>query len=559
MFLLYLEGVLRLYQSWVIQTNVILSRKYVITNNKNGRDVMKNPLAIALGLVLKQHKSQYVVDQSLTIGDADKNIATNCAISPSSLRGLESGTYLISQNIANRLVVSGFYSLSYSRFMLFAGTLEVLGKEFKNQTDYSDRINRIVNSMDDHELTAILELSKGLGINESSRDMRNHIKTSGFFNKLHDYVSNNASGTKYQGHFIQNDDLKYTFTSQTLFKLLSSICLDSLNRLQLEASTQSVIDLISKVETVTAPNKLPNKLLYTKIDMTHIQGRYIEAVEMLDGVLSSSDENDVLSNDELSYLYMRKIHHQMMYFPVKPLIKKIIWLIDNRKTKEKEGLYTELLFMVGGNLGTLSGDFIHYRKILFDAAKIAREQNNVEMICRIYRKYADYLKERGHLKFALSVVDKAIELATNHKFERYLLYLRCTRADILSLQGDVEGAKSLFLYVQHTALVKNMFGWLGHAHLGLAKSYFTDGDIKQCEKQLLIADSYYQIVNQAWGKIQVIMLRTMIKKHHRDESWVDESQNCLRLAEYFGYNYEISFIKKLQSDIDFKHYSLMFL
>ena len=84
--------------------------------------------------------------------------------------------------------------------------------------------------------------------------------------------------------------------------------------------------------------------------------------------------------------------------------------------------YAEILFMLGGNLGTLRGDYIEARNFLVSAIRSARERQDDYLLARCLRKYADFLRNRGHLTRAEAALREAVRLSESGKGTRQRVY-----------------------------------------------------------------------------------------------------------------------------------------
>jgi hypothetical protein len=67
--------------------------------------------------------------------------------------------------------------------------------------------------------------------------------------------------------------------------------------------------------------------------------------------------------------------------------------------------------MLGGNLGTLRGNYEEARKFLVRAIAHAKQQRDYYILTRSLRKYGDFLRNRGHLNFARDVLLEALRLS----------------------------------------------------------------------------------------------------------------------------------------------------
>ena len=522
-------------------------------------------MIIAFGMSLRLVKEEYMVKREICgVDTVEREISSLSNISLATFRQMQSANNIPSMATIIRLCESDIFSFDYSFLTAFSAGMSYIGKKVESISDFLCKKEKLEHKYAKYPI--LLESLKLFNFNEQrpfyeDTDWVDEVFTANDIPKgLLKFLEGNVETELNQNSLTQappTPPIPNTVSVINHAELLSDVQLEPLHRLQVEASSQFVIDYVSRLEQKEDAQDIPKKIKYSKIDMTHIQGKYIEAVSMIDKLLSHINEEDINRDDEICYLYMRQIHHQMMFTPVSELINSIQRVVDRRE--KEDSLHIELLFMLGGNLGALGGDFKKSRRILFQAISLAIKLNDVVMLCRIYRKYADFLKERNHFSFAHQAIEKATNIALKHGLERYLIYLMTARADILSSQGQFKEALDVFRMARSRAQIKNMEGWIGHTYLGEAKLHLSENNFDMCRKQLSTADSYYQVTNQAWGKIQVLILRSMLKKQQNDLSWSDELSTSSRLAEHFNYSYELRVSKCLLAGDVVKNYSLMFL
>lgn len=340
---------------------------------------------------------------------------------------------------------------------------------------------------------------------------------------------------------------------------LDNICWLSIKRLQLAASSAFLINFIETIQKKIHIQKIPLKILYVKIDMIHLQGNYKKAVSILEDILSNTNEKQILNSEELTYLDMRRIHHQMMYLPVPSLIKRILYLYENSQLNENSEVYGELLFMIGGNLGTLTGEYEFYRSYLYKALCIARKQNNIELLCRSIRKYCDYLKINNHLKYAEKLCLSALRKTDKHGLERYKLYLLCTLGDNYRVQKKYNESLKYFQKAKLLASKFNMKGWLGHVNIGIAFLYYQLSKIEQSLVYLMEAERYYILTDHSWGKLQVLVLKSFLAKKNNSNDLKNLVKQGIEISKYYSYKYEQKTFEYLNSDNHNIIYFLMFL
>ena len=111
------------------------------------------------------------------------------------------------------------------------------------------------------------------------------------------------------------------------------------------------------------------------VDIVHLGGDYARAVEICENYLSQYSLAEIVADAQLMEMRIRKIHHSMFYMPVDELIvdaKNILIHIDGKKYPKQ---YYEVLFLLGGNLGVLSGELDEALSWLNKSMEHAKENN----------------------------------------------------------------------------------------------------------------------------------------------------------------------------------------
>jgi tetratricopeptide (TPR) repeat protein len=126
--------------------------------------------------------------------------------------------------------------------------------------------------------------------------------------------------------------------------------------------------------------------------MMHIRGRYADAAELIRQELALHPPNAEVHSPLLLPLKIRFIHHQMFYRPVTKLWSQMVDLLACCDQTQDPESYGEILFMLGGNLGTLRGQYEEARRFLLRAIRDARQRRDHYILARCFRKYGDFLR-----------------------------------------------------------------------------------------------------------------------------------------------------------------------
>ena len=199
----------------------------------------------------------------------------------------------------------------------------------------------------------------------------------------------------------------------------------------------------------------------------HIRGRYADATELIRQELALHPPNAEVHSPLLLPLKIRFIHHQMFYRPVTELWPQMVDLLACCDRTQDPESYGEILFMLGGSLGTLRGNYEEARQFLLRAIRHARQRRDHYILARCLRKYGDFLRNRGHLQLARDALLEALRLSGHGRGTRQRIY-------ILGCLGDLERQKQNYAAASEhleraVELARATFipGWLGNLHLGV--------------------------------------------------------------------------------------------
>jgi hypothetical protein len=130
-------------------------------------------------------------------------------------------------------------------------------------------------------------------------------------------------------------------------------------------------------------------LINLEVDAKHLSGRYTEAVALCDTQLARRPAGEITAQEGWLRLAVRRLHHSMFFLPVDPLIndaRKLVAQVDQEQYPE---VFNELLFLLGGNLGVLSGDFVSARVWLDECLAFAQSRSARDFELRSLRKHGN--------------------------------------------------------------------------------------------------------------------------------------------------------------------------
>src|SRR6201997_4641318 len=320
-----------------------------------------------------------------------------------------------------------------------------------------------------------------------------------------------------------------------------------LKDLQLQGASGLALELISpQLDGISDPNA---RLKFASIlfDMMHIRGRYADAAELIRQELALYPPNAEVHSPLLLPLKIRFIHHQMFYRPVTELWPQMVDLLACCDRTQDPESYGEILFMLGGNLGTLRGNYEEARQFLLRAIRHARQRKDHYILARCLRKYADFLRNRGHLQLARNALLEALRLSGHGRGTRQRIY-------ILGCLGDLERQKQNYAAAgEHLEraieLARATFipGWLGNLHLGLAELAFDRDRFDDAKILLEQAEAHYRNTHPMhwWGEIQVGLARCRLMRAAGSKEWPELARTIHAEAIAAGYSQDAALASEL--------------
>lgn len=272
-----------------------------------------------------------------------------------------------------------------------------------------------------------------------------------------------------------------------------------LRRLQREGNTAFIRWILEQEKTTHGIGRFSRQMVTTYIDIVHLSGEYSQAVDMANEYLSGFSVEQIKADSYLSMLAVRKIHNAMFFRPVNKLIDNAMevyaWLDDRFPA-----VYNELLFLLGGNLGVLSGNWEFSNRWLSASDKYTGDHGLSDFEMRNSRKIADCLCAQNRYEEAKKLICEhisGVDIITN----RYEAYLTGALGNIYVCAGYDDEALQCFEALRKYTLAKGIAGWTAHAYLGIANVYFKLGNVREADDYANRAAAIYKRIHQEWGII----------------------------------------------------------
>jgi tetratricopeptide (TPR) repeat protein len=334
-----------------------------------------------------------------------------------------------------------------------------------------------------------------------------------------------------------------------------------LKSLQLRGASGLALELISpQLDGISDPNA---RLKFASIlfDMMHIRGRYADAAELIRQELALYPPNAEVHSPLLLPLKIRFIHHQMFYRPVTELWPQMGDLLNCCDRAQNPESYGDILFMLGGNLGTLRGNYQEARQFLVRAIAHAKQQRDYYILARSLRKYGDLLRNCGHLNFARDVLLEALKLSGRGRGTRQRIYILGCLGDLERQRKNHAAATEHFDRAIELARATFIPGWLGNLHLGLAELALDRNRFDDAKISLEQAEAHYRNTHPKhwWGEIQVGLSRCRLMRMSGSQEWTELARGVHSEAIAAGYSKDAAIAQQLLNGRLLPRNALMFL
>lgn len=283
------------------------------------------------------------------------------------------------------------------------------------------------------------------------------------------------------------------------------------------------------------------------IDIVHLGGDYERAVTICGEYLGQFSKEEIYEDEQLIKMRIRKIHHSMFILPVDGLIAEAEQLLEGVDISRFPEEYNELLFLLGGNLGVLSGRFDYASDWLEMSMAYAKKNNLEAFVHRTVRKQADILLEQGRCDEAIELLEPIVNVNTPLEAvdSRYKIYLMGVLGECYRKKNDPESAWRCYDVVEKKTTENHMPGWQAH-------SYLAKGMIRILEKEYADAADFfdralsiYRKINQKWGIINTNEAMLLMRKAESGSLLRTDIEECIAFSEKMNYRYNESVAKKL--------------
>ena len=307
-----------------------------------------------------------------------------------------------------------------------------------------------------------------------------------------------------------------------------------------------VQDVIKKYSVLDQKkDNLYQKLLNLNIDITHLQGEYAKAVSLSEQYLKDYSEEEILKDGQLLHMAIRKIHHSMFWLPVDQLIQEAKKILDGIDKENFQSEVSELLFLIGGNLGVLSGDFREAKQWVGKSHEFAIEKKYKNDELRASRKVAELLCAENNSKTVVEFLTDYVSVDAKIQ-SRYQLYQLIVLAECYRQNGDIELAKECYEKGVLYAKKLSNKSWEAHSYLGLSLMVAQENESKALQL-VEDAEAIYKSSNHIWGILMSEVIRNYCLNIH-DEVDFEKLEEVKKKANTNNYRYIESIATELMEN-----------
>ena len=314
-------------------------------------------------------------------------------------------------------------------------------------------------------------------------------------------------------------------------------------QLQREGDSEFVLWIFRLAQKKYGMENFDRELVSIYIDIVHLSGKYPEAVEIINDFLSNYSFEQIHNDKYLLMQQVRKLHHKMFYMPVDQLLEDALSLYGNMDERFPV-VYNELLFLIGGNLGVLAGNWTLAREWLGKSERYAKKMGHSDFHKRNARKLSDCLCYENNFDQALNVLLEYIP--TSGEIDgRYEAYLVGALGNIYTCMDYDDKALDCYQNVLRFTTARGVIGWIAHANLGIANVYFKLGNTQEALEYAYRASSIYQNSRHEWGMIMSEALIAACQCSISQGALSEACGHALERARYMHYNACVSAIEDL--------------
>ena len=316
-----------------------------------------------------------------------------------------------------------------------------------------------------------------------------------------------------------------------------------LKNLQREGNTELLLWILDRAKKRYGVKHFDRDMVSIYVDITHLSGEYVKAVDIARRYLKGYTTEEVVQDEFLSMLCVRKIHHSMFYKSVEKLLDDALSLYGQISDRYPI-VYNELLFLIGGNLGVLYGDWNFCEEWLNKSENFANCHGLLDYHKRNSRKLADCLCHAGKYEEAQYLISRNLNVSQKIT-DRYEAYLIGALGNIHTCMGNDDDALECYGNLLRYVTAKGMPGWAAHANLGIGNVNFRLGNIREAIDFAKRANAVYKRIQSEWGLIMSEALLAACESRLGVEPLKIACRKAIKRAKRLSYGSCVSSIEDL--------------
>lgn len=326
--------------------------------------------------------------------------------------------------------------------------------------------------------------------------------------------------------------------------------------LQKSGDNTLALFLFRMIEKSYGIEVLPLEMFKIYTDLVHLSGEYRTAVQLSEQYLKKYTLDQITADKALTALMTRMLHHSKFFRPADKLLVEVDRLLGVIHAEHDCDGCLELLIM-GGNMGTLTGNIEYSKQCNEKALRLSREKERKNFELRAVRKKTDLLKFEGRFQEAFQLLSEYIT-EDSELSSRYMVYLLCSLGEIHRHTGNFDRAYACYDRVRKTTEERGISGWWAHAMLGLGCLLSEHGFFSEAKYYLDQALKKYEAIEQLWGILtaKLYLLQLSRKTGEADAYDLDEIESVVKQLHYYSF---MPFIDALKENATDTFFPLMFI
>lgn len=272
-----------------------------------------------------------------------------------------------------------------------------------------------------------------------------------------------------------------------------------LNQLQHEGNTNLLLWIFEKINDKIGIKNIDRNLFSIYMDIVHLSGNCPKAVEITNQYLHDYTIGQILQDDFLSNLYVRKLHHSLFFKPMQEMLNEAM-AVFNQVSEQYSLAYNEIVFGIGGNIYVMLGEWEEAIKWLKKSEDYAQKHGHDVFHKRDMRKLGDCYCHEANYEEAERLILDGLGHETKIR-SRYDVYLMGALANLYTCTGQIDEALKCYDDILKYSVVKGILSWVAHSQLGIANIHLRQSNLCESTEFAKRAKAIYDSMDWEWGRI----------------------------------------------------------